>query len=91
MALTSKQKREFRAQAHHLNPVVQTGNKGITDALVAEIDLALEHHELLKIRLAGAERDDRKQMTAELAERLQAEVVGSIGAVVILYRAKRDS
>ena len=65
---------------------MQTGNKGITDALVAEIDLALEHHELLKIRLAGAEREDRKQMTAELAERLRAEVVGSIGAVVILYR-----
>lgn len=86
MPLTSAQRRDLKAQAHALKPVVQTGGQGLTDAVVQEIEIALAHHELIKVRLAGAERDERQDMTTSLAERLGAEVVGSIGAVVILYR-----
>lgn len=90
MALTSSQRRDLRARAHHLNAVVQTGSKGLTESVIAEIDQALEHHELMKVKLAGADRDDRKEMAAELAAQLKAEIVGSIGSVVILYRENPD-
>lgn len=86
MALSSAQRSDLRAQAHHLNAVVQTGAKGLTDSVITEIDQALEHHELMKVKLAGADRDDRKAMAAELADKMKAEIVGTIGAVVILYR-----
>lgn len=90
MALTSSQRRDLRARAHHLNTVVQTGAKGLTESVIAEIDQALEHHELMKVKLAGADRDDRKDMATELAAQVKAEIVGSIGAVVILYRENPD-
>lgn len=87
MSLTSAQRRELRAQAHALNPVVQTGGKGVTEAVMAEIEAALAAHALIKVRLAGMERDDRKVAAADIARRLRAEMINLIGAVCILYRA----
>lgn len=90
MPLSAAERRKLRAQAHHLDAVVQTGAKGLTDAVVAEIDQALEHHELMKVKLAGAVREDRQDMSLQLAQKLKAEIVGSIGSVVILYRKSQD-
>ncbi len=86
MGLSSAQARELRARAHRLKPVVQTGAQGLTPAVVAEIDAALDHHELIKVRLAGVERDERGAMADGLCTRLRAERVGLIGHVLILYR-----
>ncbi|MEN8720858.1 MAG: YhbY family RNA-binding protein [Oceanococcaceae bacterium] len=87
MPITSAQRRELRAQAHALNPVVQTGGKGVTEAVMAEIEAALTAHALIKVRLAGMEREDRKAAAADIARRLRAELINLIGAVCILYRA----
>ena len=68
-ALTNAQIRFLRGQAHDLKAMLQVGGKGITDALIAEVDGALEHHELIKVKVAGADREDRDAMIADLAGR----------------------
>lgn len=87
--LTGKQRRWLRGRAHDLDPVVQLGAKGLTDAVVAEVDRSLEAHELIKVRLAG-ERDEREVTAATLADRTNAHAVGTIGKVAILYRPHPD-
>lgn len=84
--LTGKQRRWLRGRAHSLKPVVQLGGKGLTDAVVAEVDTALEAHELIKVSLVG-DRDEREALAADLADRVEAEAIGLIGKVAILYRA----
>ena len=88
--LTSAQTRFLRGQAHDLKAMLQVGGKGITDAVVAEIDLALEHHELIKIKIAAADRETRDAMIGELAERTDAAMVQRIGHTVVLYRPSQD-
>lgn len=91
MSMSSARRRELKAQAHALQPVLQTGANGVTDAVIAEAEIAIEHHELIKLRLAGADRQQRSEMAACLAEKLHAEIVGQIGMVVILYRESRKN
>lgn len=88
MALTSSQRRELRARAHSLNPVVQTGGKGLTDAVTREVEAALVAHELIKVRFPGMERDNRRAAAAQISRETRSELVGEIGAIAILYRAK---
>ena len=89
-ALTSAQTRFLRGQAHDLKAMLQVGGKGISDALVAEVDLALEHHELIKVKVAGEDRDARDAMIADLAGRTGAALVQRIGHTAVLYRPSRD-
>lgn len=86
MTLTGARRRELRAAAHSLKPVVQLGNKGLTDAVHFEIDQALNAHELIKVRLAGMDREQRRSSAADIAKRHAAELVGEIGNIAILYR-----
>ena len=88
--LTSAQTRFLRGQAHDLKAMLQVGGKGITDALVAEIDLALEHHELIKIKVGATDREARDAMIGELAERTEAAVVQRIGHTAVIYRPSTD-
>ena len=88
--LTGSEKRELRARAHALQPVVQTGGRGLTEAVMAEVDLALTAHELIKVRLAGMERDDRKLAAEAILKATKAELVGAIGGIVILYRKRPE-
>ena len=90
IALTNAQIRFLRGQAHDLKAMLQVGGKGITDALVAEVQLALEHHELIKVKVAAEDRELRDAMIAELAERTDAALVQRIGHVVVLYRQSKD-
>ena len=85
MALTAAQRRALKGKAHHLNVVIQTGDKGITDAVLEESELALTHHELIKAKLV-TDSDQRKAVAEDFAQRLKAEVVQTIGHVVVLYR-----
>ena len=89
-ALTAAQTRFLRGQAHGIKAMLQVGGKGITDALVAEIDAALEHHELIKVKVGAADREARDAMIAELAERTASALVQRIGHVAVLYRQSRD-
>ena len=88
--LTAAQTRFLRGQAHDLKALLQVGGKGISEALVAEVDGALEHHELIKVKIAGNERDARDAMIVELANRAGAALVQRIGHTAILYRPSKD-
>jgi RNA-binding protein len=83
--LSSAERRRLRARAHPLAPVAQVGRQGLSDAFLAEVDRALESHELIKLRLHG-ERDERAAQLAAVSERLGAAVVGAVGGVAILFR-----
>jgi RNA-binding protein len=89
-ALTNPQKRYLRGLAHDLKPVILVGAKGVTAALLAELVLALEQHELIKVRVAAEDRDTRDQWIAALVEGADAALVGRIGHVAVLYRPRRD-
>jgi RNA-binding protein len=88
--LTNAQIRFLRGQAHGLKAILQLGAKGLTDAVVAEVELALEHHELIKVKVAAEDRDARDAMIVELAERAAATLVQRIGNVAVLYRQSKD-
>ena len=88
--LTAAQTRFLRGQAHDLKAMLQVGGKGVTEALLAEIDLALEHHELIKIKVGAEDRDARDAMIDDLAERTGAALVQRIGHTAILYRPSKD-
>ena len=89
-ALTNAQNRFLRGQAHDLKAMLQVGGKGITEALAAEVDNALEHHELIKVKVAGEDRDQRDAMIAELTTRTGAALVQRIGHTAVLYRPSKD-
>jgi RNA-binding protein len=89
-SLTNAQIRFLRGQAHGLKAMLQVGAKGVTDAVAAEVDLALEHHELIKIRVAAEDRDARDAMIGDLAERTGSALVQRIGNVAVLYRQSKD-
>jgi len=84
--LTDKQRRQLRGLAHGLKPIIRVGQAGISDAVVAETSRALEAHELIKVRVADMERDERNEALASLAARTDSEMVGRIGHTAILYR-----
>lgn len=90
MALNEKQKKEFRTRGHVLKPVVTIGGAGLSDAVMREIDLSLEHHELMKIRISGAGRDSRREMIDDICERSGAELVQAIGNIALIYRKNSD-
>ena len=90
IALTNAQTRFLRGQAHGLKAILQVGGKGVSDAVVDELALALEHHELVKVRLAAEDRDSRDAMIGELVNRTDAALVQRIGHVAVLYRPSRD-
>ena len=79
-------RKKLRTKAHSLKPVIMIGQNGLTEAVLAEINLALNHHELIKIRVRTADREARKQMTAEICLQTEAELIQSIGQIAVLYR-----
>ena len=90
MNLSTKQKQHLKGLAHPLKPVVMLGNNGLTEGVLAEIEQALEHHELIKVKVSAEDRDARDAMVAGLAERCGAALVQRIGNVAILYRPSQD-
>lgn len=88
MPLKPHQVRHLRALAHQLKPVVLLGQQGLTEAVVAEIELALEHHELIKIRVPGMEREDKRNVIELICQRTGAELIQSIGHIAVLFRAR---
>jgi RNA-binding protein len=89
MSLTEKMKRELRGRGHRLKPVVSTGNTGLNEAVLREIALSLEHHELMKIRIAAADREQRQEIITGICNRCEAELVQAIGHIALVYREKQ--
>ena len=86
MRLSSHQKRFLRGIAHSLDPVVMVGQKGVTPTLLKELDGALAHHELVKVKLADADREDRAETIEILRDASKSELVQTIGRVACFYR-----
>lgn len=90
MTLSTKQKQYLKGLAHHLNPVVMLGGNGLTEGVLAEIDNALSHHELIKVKVAGADRETQQLIIDAIIRETQAEAVQTIGHVVVLYRESEE-
>jgi len=87
--MTPAERKQLKARAHNLDPVVMIGAKGLTDEVVREVALALKAHELIKVRAPAMERDERDTAFKALCEHTGAEPVQHIGKIFVLYR-KRD-
>lgn len=81
-------RRELRARAHHLHPVVSIGHHGLTPAVLREIDVALIAHELIKVRLGSDDRDERIAMNARICDALDCGPVQQIGKLLVLWRPR---
>lgn len=88
--LTSKQKSFLRSEAHHLDPIFQIGKSGLTDAILAQIDEALEARELLKVSVLQNCEEDKKEIAEKIGAHKQIEVVQVIGSVIVLYRESTE-
>jgi RNA-binding protein len=87
--LSGRDRRALRRQAHGLRALVQVGSAGVTDRLVAALDVALRDHELVKVEIVR-EREERELLADELAERTGSAVAGRVGHIAILYRPAPD-
>lgn len=91
LALTAAQNRFLRGQAHGLKALMQVGGKGITPALLAELDQVLERHELVKVKVAAGERQARDALITELAAHTGAALVQRVGHTATLYRPAKEA
>ena len=89
LELSSSHKKYLRGLAHELDPLVLVGKGGVSDGLLDNLDQALDSHELVKVKFNDW-KDEKKELSAQLADRLDACQVGSIGNVAIFYRPARD-
>lgn len=90
ITLTTKQKQYLKSLAHHLSPVVMLGANGLTEGVLAEIDGALTHHELIKVKIAGADREVKQLIIEAIVRETKATAVQAIGHVLVLYRQSDD-
>ncbi len=86
--LSQAEKKTLKGRAHELKPVVIVGNAGLTKNVMTEIDLALEHHELMKVRLNADDKKQRKEMSEKIEMDLTCDCLQVIGHVGIFYRKK---
>ena len=89
--LSPTRPRELKAQAHALDPVVLIGGAGLSPAVLAEIDRALKNHELIKVRVLGADRPGREAILDEICGHTGAQSVQHIGKILVLFRENRES
>ena len=87
--MNSVDKKKLRAEAHNLKPVVMIGQSGLTAAVLAEIELALNSHELIKVKIR-AERDERKLISEKICADTGAELIQTIGQIAVIYRLNPD-
>ncbi len=85
MPLKASQKKNLRAKAHHLKPLVTVADKGLSESVIAEIERALNDHELIKVKLRS-DREKRQAWAESIAEQCKAELVQSIGQVACFYK-----
>lgn len=87
--LKGSQRKWLRGQAHSLRPIVQIGQKGLSEATLREVDLALDSHELIKVQAVAA-KEEKQEIGRQIEKELRAQVIGLIGHILILYRRHPD-
>ncbi|MDN3683838.1 ribosome assembly RNA-binding protein YhbY [Vibrio sinaloensis] len=91
MNLSTKQKQHLKGLAHSLKPVVLMGANGLTEAVLAEIEIALNHHELIKVKVASEDRETKSLIIDAIIRETEAEKkVQVIGKTLVLYRQTEE-
>ena len=83
------QQKRFRAIGHQLNPIVTIGGNGFSESVMAELQRALEDHELIKVKIHAEDREDKAETIATLVKLTNSELIQSIGHVALIYRAAK--
>lgn len=91
MPISADRKKQFRTIGHKLNPIVTIAGNGLSEGVLQELNRALDDHELIKVKLAIADRDERKAVAAELQVLPHVELIQEIGKIVLLYRANKKA
>jgi RNA-binding protein len=88
MSLTSAQIKSLRSEAHRLmlKPVVMVGQNGLSDNVLNELKLALDHHELIKVRVPAADKSEKTAMIEDICQQTQADLIQSIGHVIVIFK-----
>jgi RNA-binding protein len=89
--LTGKHKSHLRALAHPLKPVVQIGKQGLSDAVLTALDVALERHELIKVKVSGESELDAAELAPKIAKATRGQVAQIIGRTLVLYRRRAEN
>lgn len=90
MKLSNKQKQFLKGLAHSLKPVVQLGANGLTEGVVSEIDSALAHHELIKVKVPTDDREEKTLIMDAIVRETESVKVQSIGHTLIIFRPSED-
>lgn len=90
MPLSETQKKFLRGLGHQLNPVIMIGDSGLTDSVLKEFTSAIEHHELIKVRVRAGDRETRDSIIDELCSKGAAELVTRIGNVALIFRRNEE-
>jgi len=90
LVLSPQERSALRAAAHALRPVVIIGDRGLSPAVQREVDVHLKAHGLIKVRVAGDDRDARIAILTELCESLSCAPVNHLGKILTLYRPLPD-
>ncbi|EYU16455.1 RNA-binding protein [Photorhabdus luminescens] len=90
MTLNKKQVQHLRSLAHPLKPVVMIGNNGLTEGVLAEIEQTLSHHELIKVKIAGEDRETKNLIADAIVRETGAYNVQIIGKILVLYRQSEE-
>lgn len=91
MPINADRKKQFRTIGHQLNPIVTVAGNGLSESVVQELNRALDDHELIKVKLAISDREERKEVVAQLQTLPHVELIQEIGKIVLLYRANKKA
>lgn len=89
--LTNIEKKALKKKSYSLKPIISIGKKGLTNAVLTEIDVALNAHELIKIRIRTSDKNERMKQCFKIKQQLNAELVHQIGFIKIFYRLKENN
>lgn len=90
MKLSKKQIQFLKGEAHSLKPVVQLGANGFTEGVLAEIENALEVHELIKIKVPAEDREELQLYVEAIVRESKAEKIQLIGKTLVLYKQNKE-
>ena len=90
MTPNKKQRKHLQSISHGLQPVVRIGQKGVTEAVLVEVDIALAHHELIKIKIGTGDREERKAIVAKMAGDREAHIIQQIGQTAVLFKRNHE-
>ena len=90
MKLSEPQKKYLRGLSHDLKTLIMVGDAGLSDALLAEFESTLAHHELIKVRVKAGDRATRDAMISELCSQSGAELIQRIGNIALVFRSNPD-